>query len=88
MLIWLSASAHAVLKPYSVRARYQLHGRLLGTPGYEDPDAVGAKQDGVAAAITLMELLGAGRKLSATPPSLDAFRAGCVCLRSKLFEAW
>ena len=51
------ASAHAVFKPYSVRTRYQLHGRLLGTPGYEDPDAVGAKQDGVAAAITLMELL-------------------------------
>ena len=78
------ASAHAVLKPYSVRARYQLHGSLLGTPGYEDPDAVGAKQDGVAAAITLMELLGAGRKLSAPPPSLGArsLQVARVCIVS------
>ena len=78
------ASPHALFKPYSVRARYQLHGRLLGTPGYEDPDAVGAKQDGVGAAITLMELLGAGRKLSAPPPSLGAHsvQVACVCIVS------
>ena len=37
-----------------------------------DPDAVGAKQDGVAAALTLMDLIGGANDLSAPPQSLGA----------------
>lgn len=66
------ASAHAGLKPCSIRARYQMRGRLLGTPDFTEPDALGARQDSVNAAITFMHLVGAGDIIGAQPSSLGA----------------
>ena len=60
------------LEPCSVRARYHTLGRMLGTQDFMDPDSLGARLDGVGAALTLMNIAGAGEKLSAQPPSRGA----------------
>lgn len=78
------ATAHAGLKPCSIWARYEVRGRLLGTPGFTEPKALGARQDSVTAAITLMQLAGAGDIIGAQPSPLGAcsVQAAGVCIPS------
>ena len=76
-------SAHAGLSSCSTWARSQLRGRLLGTPDFTGPAALGARQDSVNTAITVMHPFGAGDDIGAQPSSLvHVTPAADVCVAS------